>query len=453
MSRNAHADALIAFLNASPTPFHAVQTAADRLSALGAVQLDEKDAWSLKPGQTAFVTRNGSSLVAFRLPADVSRPKFRIAAAHTDSPCLKLKPRSPEPSANYRQWGVEVYGGVLYNSWLDRDLGVAGRVTRMDGGAIRSSLVRNEGKPFRIPQLAIHLDRGVNESGLILNAQRHLQPVLGLVGSGGQGPGGQGPGGQGPLGALAGGRTLEGWLEETLGAPFGSLTFELHLYDTSPAGYGGFDDEFIFSGRLDNLAMSHAALEAFCAEGAGPGSASGAAGTIQVAALFDNEEVGSTSAQGANSNLIQAVLERCLLALGRTREEIMAAMARSHIVSADMAHAIHPNYPEKHEPYHYPLINHGPVIKANASMRYATNAETSALFRGLCAKAAVPFQDFVNRTDLACGTTIGPHVAAALGIPTVDVGNPMLSMHSAREMCGSEDHGMMIRTLREFFRE
>jgi aspartyl aminopeptidase len=437
LSRNAAADALIAFLNASPTPFHAVETAADRLLALGAVELDEKDpAWHLKPGQTGFVIRNGSSIVALRVPADVTKPKFRIVAAHTDSPCLKLKPRSPDASANYRQWGVEVYGGVLYNSWLDRDLGVAGRVTRLDGGEIKSVLVRSEGKPFRIPQLAIHLDRGVNENGLVLNAQRHLQPVLGLMESSLQ------------AGQPSGGRSLEGWLEETLGAPFSSLTFELHLYDTSPAGYGGMDDDFIFSGRLDNLAMSHAALEAFCLEeGSGP-----ARDAIQVAALFDNEEVGSTSAQGANSNLIDAVLERALLALGRTREEALAALARSHMVSADMAHAIHPNYPEKHEPYHYPLINHGPVIKGNASMRYATNAETAALFRGLCGKAGVPVQDFINRADLACGTTIGPHVAAALGMPTVDVGNPMLSMHSAREMCGSEDHGMMIRTMREFFR-
>ena len=433
MSRNAHADALIAFLNASPTPFHAVEAAADKLLAGGATALDEKDAWHLKPGQTAFVIRNGSSIVALRLPKDVSRPRFRVAAAHTDSPCLKLKPHAPEPSANYRQWGVEVYGGVLYNSWLDRDLGVAGRVTRMDGGAIKSVLVRSEGKPFRIPQLAIHLDRGVNESGLILNAQRHLQPVLGLTDGEG------------------GGRSLEGWLEEALGAPFASLTFELHLYDTSPAGYGGFDDEFIFSGRLDNLAMSHAALEAFCQEGAAaPATARQA---IQVAALFDNEEVGSTSAQGANSNLIASTLERVLLALGCTREESLAALARSHLVSADMAHAIHPNYPEKHEPYHFPLLNHGPVIKGNANMRYATNAETSAHFRGLCGRAGSPVQDFINRTDLACGTTIGPHVAAALGIPTVDVGNPMLSMHSAREMCGSEDHGMMIRVLREFYRD
>jgi aspartyl aminopeptidase len=442
LSRNASADALIGFLNASPTPFHAVETATNRLIALGAVRLDEKEPWALKPGQTAFVVRNGSSIVALRAPNDVSRPKFRIVAAHTDSPCLKLKPRPPDPSANYRQWGVEVYGGVLYNSWLDRDLGVAGRVSLMEGGAVKSVLVRTEDRPFRIPQLAIHLDRGVNDSGLVLNAQRHLQPVLGLVDP-------SPPGIGAILGHARSDRSLEGWLEETVGAPFSALDFELHLYDTSLSGYGGLNDEFIYSGRLDNLAMSHAALEAFCLENGG----AAANGTIQIAALFDNEEVGSTSAQGANSNLISSVLERALLALGGSREGALAALARSHLISADMAHAIHPNYPEKHEPYHYPLLNRGPVIKGNANMRYATNGETAALFRGLCDRAGVPAQDFINRADLACGTTIGPHVAAALGMPTVDVGNPMLSMHSAREMCGSEDHGMMIRAFREFYRD
>jgi aspartyl aminopeptidase len=431
VARNPDADALIAFLNASPTPFHAVAESARQLAGVGAARLDEKQAWTLSPGRAAYVERNSSSIVALRLPDDVSPAaplRFRIVAAHTDSPCLKLKPRAPEPSANYRQWGVEVYGGVLYNSWLDRDLGVAGRVSLLDAGtagSVRSTLVRREDKPFRIPQLAIHLDRGVNDSGLVLNPQRHLVPVLGLADDPGRG--------------------FEGFLEEAAGAPFGSFAFELHLYDTTPAGYGGFEDEFVYSGRLDNLGMSHAALSAFCASSPEPQ-------TIQVAALFDNEEVGSVSAQGANSNLIAAVLERTLAALGRPREDMLAVLARSHIISADMAHAIHPNYPEKHEPNHFPLLNHGPVIKGNAGMRYATNAETAALFRGLCRRAGVPAQDFVNRADLACGTTIGPHMAASLGIPTVDVGNPMLSMHSAREMCGSEDHGMMIRALREFYR-
>lgn len=427
MPRNAHADALIAFLNASPTPFHAVTAAAERLASLGAMPWDEKEPWTLAPGQTAYVTRNGSSLVAVRAPRSLARPRFRIAAAHTDSPGLKLKPRPPESAGNYRQWGVEVYGGALFNSWLDRDLGVAGRVSRLRNGAVASLLVRSEDRPFRIPQLAIHLDRGVNESGLILNAQRHLVPVLGLADG-------------------ESGRSLEGWLEEAAGAPFRDLSFELHLYDTSPACYGGWDDEFVYSGRLDNLAMSHAILEAFLSE-----AADGEA--VQVAALFDHEEVGSTSAQGAISNLLESVLERTLSALGLDRAELPPALARSHLVSADMAHALHPNYPEKHEPFHFPLLGRGPVIKGNASQRYATNSETAALFRALCARAGSPVQDFVNRADLACGTTIGPHVAAALGIPTVDVGNPMLSMHSAREMCGSADHGLMIRVLREFFRD
>lgn len=429
MAQNAEADALIAFLNSSPTPFHAVESAAAQLRALGATALDEKEPWSLKPGQTVYLDRNRSSLLAFRMPANPASPRirFRILAAHTDSPCLKLKPNAPDASSNYSQWGVEVYGGVLFNSWLDRDLGVAGRISRMGGdGSVQSRLVRMDDKALRIPQLAIHLDRGVNESGLVLNAQRHLVPVTGL--------------------SDGGGRSFEGWLEESAGSPLGTFAFELLLYDRLPAGYGGFGDEFIFSGRLDNLAMSHAALQAFC--GGGPGE-----DTVQVIALFDNEEVGSVSAQGAVSNLISASLERVLLSLGRSREECLAALARSHMISADMAHAIHPNYPEKHEPSHFPLVNRGPVIKGNASMRYATNAETSALFRGLGARAGVPVQDFVNRTDLACGTTIGPHVSAALGIPTVDVGNPMLSMHSAREMAGSADHGLMIRVMHEFLRD
>jgi aspartyl aminopeptidase len=429
VAQNAEADALIAFLNASPTPFHAVQAAAEQLRAAGATALDEKDRWTLKAGQTVWVQRNDSSLLAFRLPANPASPRirFRILAAHTDSPCLKLKPNAPDPSANWMQWGVEVYGGVLYNSWLDRDLGVAGRVSRMgEDGRVTSRLVRMDQKPLRIPQLAIHLDRGVNESGLVLNAQRHLVPVTGL--------------------ADPAGRTFEGWLAEAAGGPMGSFSFELLLYDRTPAGYGGCDDEFVFSGRLDNLAMSHASLHAFCASRP-------AEEAVQVIALFDNEEVGSVSAQGAVSNLISASLERVLLALGRTREETLAALARSHMISADMAHAIHPNYPEKHEPFHYPLMNQGPVIKGNASLRYATNAETSALFRGLCQRAGVPVQDFVSRTDLACGTTIGPHVSAALGIPTVDVGNPMLSMHSAREMAGSVDHVLMIRVMHQFLRD
>lgn len=427
MSKNSSADSLITFLNASPTPFHAVTNIAKKLSELGALALDEKSTWQVKPWQLAYVTRNQSSIIAFRLPKEIAPTKiaFHIIAAHTDSPCLKLKPHAPEPFANYLQWGVEVYGGALFNSWLDRDLGIAGRITFSNSQGIQSQLVRFENKPVRIPQLAIHLDRGVNDSGLILNPQRHLTPIFGLT--------------------QPAQKSFEASLEEAVGVPFRELTSELHLYDTSPACYGGYDDEFIYAGRLDNLAMSHAALEAFANE-------TPSSNVIQVIALFDHEEVGSTSAHGANSNFIEAAIDRCIHTLGLTREEGMAALARSRLISADMAHAIHPNYPEKHEPNHYPLIGRGPVLKGNVNMRYASNSESSAHFKSLCKLAGVPWQDFITRTDLACGTTIGPHVAAALGIPTVDIGNPMLSMHSAREMCGSEDQGLMIRVMQEFLK-
>lgn len=427
MSKNTAADSLIHFLNASPTPFHAVETAVQKLSALGALALDEKTSWQIKPWRFAYLTRNQSSIVAIRLPSEMTPNQiaFHIIAAHTDSPCLKLKPRAPEPFANYKQWGAEVYGGALYNSWLDRDLGIAGRISYVNADGVQSKLVRLEEKPIRIPQLAIHLDRNVNDAGLILNPQKHLTPILGLTQ---------------PLQ-----KSFESSLEEIVGMPLQNCSTELHLYDTSPACYGGYDDEFIYSGRLDNLAMSHAALEAFASETAAPNH-------VQIIALFDHEEVGSTSAQGANSNLIEITLERIILSLGLTREDGFSALARSKLISADMAHAIHPNYPEKHEPNHFPLIGKGPVLKGNVNMRYATNSESAAHFKNLCKRAGVPCQEFISRTDLACGTTIGPHVSAALGISTVDVGNSMLSMHSAREMCGADDHGMMIRVMREFLK-
>ncbi len=449
MARNFDADSLITFLNASPTSYHAVEEAAQKLQTLGAKKLDEKTSWNLKPGELVYTIRNASSIIAFRLPEifDADKNTFHIIAAHTDSPCLKLKPNAQSSIANYQKWGVEVYGGVLYNSWLDRDLGLAGRITKHNASGLHSFLARMEMKPLRIPQLAIHLDRNVNENGLILNAQRHLSPILGLT---------DGDSTKGRYNSSANlspnspsafsqssSHGLENWLTEIAAAPLEEITFDLHLFDTSPAGYGGLDDEFIYSGRLDNLAMTHAALEALSRETASKY-------TVQMIALFDHEEVGSTSAQGANSNLLETVLERCNIAFGNSREQALAMQARSEMISADMAHAIHPNYPEKHDPEHFPLLNHGPVIKGNANQRYATTAETAARFKQVCQKAGIPVQNFVSRSDLACGTTIGPHLAASLGINTIDIGNPMLSMHSAREMGGSEDHGMMIRALRMF---
>lgn len=419
--RNPHADDLIAFLDASPTPWHAVAEAARRLEAAGFRRLKESEEWTLRPGDAAYVTRGDGTLAAFRVPRDAAPRPFHVAAAHTDSPGLRLKPRPRAAMHGYRQWGVEVYGGILRNSWLDRDLAIAGRVHRACATGEAAVLVRFDSRPVRIPQLAIHLDRAVND-GLALNPEQHLVPVLGQ-----------------------GDASLETLLEQATGLPFSDLAFDLCLVDAQRAGYGGLDDAFIHSGRLDNLAMSHAALSALLATPE-------ATGVIPVAVLFDHEETGSETAQGARSNFLPAVLERIALALGWSREAWLRQLPQSFLVSVDMAHALHPNYPERHDGLHFPLPNRGPVLKANASQRYATDAASAARFRGYAARAGVPVQDFVNRADLACGSTVGPGLAAGLGIPAVDAGNPMLSMHSARELCGADDPGMMIDVLGEVFK-
>jgi aspartyl aminopeptidase len=428
--RNPATDDLIAFLNAAPTPWHATVEATRRLEARGVNRLREDQSWTLRPGQSAYIVRGGGTIAALRIPSGFSVRKplpFHIIAAHTDSPCLRLKPLPPQSVQGYRQWGVEVYGGVLHNSWLDRDLGIAGRVFRP--GDREAKLVRFENHPIRIPQLAIHLDRTVNEQGLVLNAEKHLVPVMGQVG---------------------GSESLEALLERETGAPFSDLSFELCLYDTQPAGYGGLDDAFVYSGRLDNLAMCHAALSAFL--DAGTSDLSDQAQAVQVSVLFDHEEIGSVSAQGAKSNFLASVLERTALSLGLDREAWLRLLPQSFLFSADMAHALHPNYVERHDAQHFPLPNRGPVLKANASLRYATDADGAARFQGFARRAQVPVQNFVNRADLACGSTVGPGLSAELGIPAVDAGNAMLSMHSAREMCGADDSAPMIELMREFLK-
>lgn len=425
MARNFHADDLIRFLNKSPSPYHAVEEAARRLSETGVVILEEASSWSLAPGMSAYVIRGSGSLVAVRVPKEFSPAEplpFHIVAAHTDSPGLRLKPR-PQPAAyDYRQWGVEIYGGALYNSWLDRDLGIAGRVCRIGADSPKERRIRLEEHPLRIPQLAIHLDRTVNEQGLVLNPQKHLVPILGQLG----------------------GNTLESILGAATETPFSELAFDLCLYDRTPACYGGTDDAFIYSGRLDNLAMCHAALAAFleapCEK------------AIQVIALFDHEEVGSVSAHGAESNFLPSFLERVGTALGLDRETWLSLLPRSFLISADMAHGLHPNYPDKHEPDHFPLLNKGVVLKANAGLRYASDGFSAARFLGWAQRAGVETQRFLSRADLSCGSTVGPGLSAQLGVPTVDAGTSMLSMHSAREMCGSEDPGFMVALLREFLR-
>lgn len=419
---------LLAFLGESPTPFHAVASATARLLAAGFAPIAEGDDWSgLTPGRYVF-THGGSSLLAFVLPESKRLAGFRVVGAHTDSPNLRLKPSPEYKKEGYAQLGVEVYGGALLNSWLDRDLSLAGRIFVRDGDKIAPRLVRFTRPMLRVAQLAIHLDREINDKGLQLNKQDHLAPIFGL--------------------ARDDAPDLASMLAEAAGVAREAVVgSELMLYDVVPPTTGGRDEELVFSGRLDNLAMSHAAVRALV--DAAPGAASG--DLVPVAALFDHEEVGSESAYGAHSGFLPRALERIAVARGGAREDLHRALAGSLCVSADMAHAVHPNYASRHEERHKPVLNGGPVIKVNAQQRYATSGATAALFRDLCARAEVPVQHYAHRTDLPCGSTIGPIASTLLGIRTVDVGNPMLSMHSARELGGSKDPAMMTRVLSLFY--
>jgi aspartyl aminopeptidase len=377
----------------------------------------------------------GGSLVAWgnSEPARLAGG-FRIIGAHTDSPNLRVKPRPDTGRAGCRQVAVEVYGGALYNSWLDRDLGLSGRVALRPDRPERPSerrshgpggaLVRVDRPLLRIPQLAIHLDRGVNESGVKLNAQQHLVPMWGL-----------GPVAPGDFADL---------LAKELGVAAGDvLSWDVMLHDLSPAALLGADEELVSSARLDNLLSCWAATEALLATG--PGDAPG----VPVICLFDHEEIGSQSATGAAGTILPVVLERVALAAGLDRDGFLAALAGSLCISSDGAHATHPNYPERHEAGHQIALDGGPVLKINANVRYATDAPGAAHFKLAAERAGVPVQEFVTRTDLPCGSTIGPVTAATLGIPTVDVGVAQLSMHSARELCGAADPVRLAAVLTE----
>ncbi len=422
-------DDLLAFLRESPTPFHAVACATARLRAAGFREVAEADDWSsLAPGGYAFA-HGGSSLLAFVIPEGKKIAGFRLVGAHTDSPNLRLKPSPEYRKEGYAQLGVEVYGGALLNSWLDRDLSLAGRVLlTTDSTALEIQLVRFTRPMLRVAQLAIHLDRDVNEKGLVLNRQEHLAPIFGLDREG-----------SGSLYAL---------IADHLGLASSRIKgSELMLYDVNPATLGGRDDEMIFSARLDNLAMSHAAIWSLIEASKKPDRDD----LVPVAALFDHEEVGSETAYGAHSSFLPRALERIVTGRGGSREAFHRALAGSLCVSADMAHAVHPNYESRHEARHKPALNGGPVIKVNSQQRYATSGATAALFRSLCGRVGVPVQHYAHRTDLPCGSTIGPIASTLLGIRTVDVGNPMLSMHSIRELSGAQDPAMMTRVLTEFY--
>lgn len=413
---------LLRFIDDSPAPRLAAETLTERLVAGGFARCSlTDDAWSLPPG--GYFVQRGATVIAFRLRGPRAR-RFAAVGAHTDSPHLRLKPRTAYANEGVLQLGVEVYGGALWNSWLDRDLGLAG-VVFTAGGEERT--VRLHRPLARVPQLAVHLDRKVNDEGLKLNPQTHLPPVWGLVGEGGD--------------------PAERFLKLVSDAagvpPTELLSWDLSLYDLTPSALGGVDGEFIFAPRLDNLASCHAGLLALLDAEAGVDD------TVPVLACFDHEEVGSASVDGADGTLFATVLERIVTATGGDRGAFHAAVAGSLMLSADMSHGVHPNYPDRHEPRNKPALGGGPVLKSNHNLRYGTSAATAARLRRLARDAGVPLQDFATRTDIACGSTIGPITASRLGMPVVDLGDPMWSMHSARECAATADHPRYVALLRQ----
>jgi aspartyl aminopeptidase len=406
---------LLAYIDGSPSPFHACATAGEQLEGAGFAPLSESDPWPTGPGK--HYLRRGGSLVAWATgAAHGPGTPFRIIGAHTDSPNLRVKPLPDAGRAGYRQLAVEVYGGALLNSWLDRDLGLSGRVAVRGSKGPVERLLRVDRPILRVPQLAIHLDREISTNGLLLNAQQHLSPVWGI--------GDVTPGAFGSFVA----EHLDVEASEV-------IAWDLMLHDVTPSTLAGASDELVSAARLDNLCSSWAALEALLAVADDAGSP----GPIPLVVLFDHEEIGSTSDRGAASTLLPAVTERIGLSLGGGRDDHLRALAGSMCCSADMAHATHPNYADKHEPGHPIAINGGPVLKVNSNVRYASDATSSAALVLACEQADVPLQRYAHRSDLPCGSTIGPITASVMGISTVDVGAPQLAMHSARELCGAHD--------------
>lgn len=419
---------LLSFLQESPTPFHATRNLASRLAAAGFTRLYEGEAWHLEPGNRYWLTRNDSSIIAFIYGhSPLTETGIRMLGAHTDSPCLKVKPRAELNRRGYYQLGVEVYGGALLAPWYDRDLSMAGRVTYCDErGHIASELIDFERPIATVPSLAIHLDREANNARSI-NPQKDIVPLLLQL-----------PAEDSVVPGLRGLLQIELQRANPALVVKQVLDYEISFYDTQPPALIGLEENFIASARLDNLLSCFIGLQSLLEAG------------NEVSSLLictDHEEVGSASCCGAKGPMLQNFLDR-LLPDAETRVRVIE---RSMMISADNAHGIHPNFMDKHDENHGPLLNRGPVIKVNANQRYATTSETSAVFRMLCDQEEVPVQAFVARTDMGCGSTIGPIVASEVGVKTIDVGVPTFAMHSIRELAGVSDGWYLYKVSRAFF--
>jgi aspartyl aminopeptidase len=413
------AQALLDFIDASPSPWHAVATTKAMLDANGFKPLIENQPWQYRKNGKYYVVRDGSSLIAFIVgDKPIADTGFRIVGAHTDSPGLRLKPKAGFASQGHAQLGVEVYGGPIL------------AMVRKDD-ALHSHLIHFKTPMVRLPNLAIHMNREVNDKGLVLNKQTGLPLIFGFASDSAEAH---------HLLTQALASQIEA---DTKDIAKDIVSWDLNVYDTQQGVLWGLNQEFIANSQLDNLASCHAAIEALLATSK-PEATS-------ICALFDHEEVGSESATGASGSFMTDVMARICASTNTSTEDRLRGIANSFFISADMAHAFHPNHAGSYEPCHHVMLNQGPVIKTNANQRYSTNAETAARFIQLCEQANVPYQQYAHRTDLGCGSTIGPILAAQLGMASVDVGNPMWAMHSIRESAGVQDHAYMITVLKQHF--
>lgn len=421
---------LIDFIYNSPTAFHAVSTSKELLESNGFIELDSCNLWDLKIGGKYYVTKNSSAIVAFTINSDnIEKEGFRIIGSHSDSPSFRIKPNAEMGvEKTYLKLNTECYGGPILSTWLDRPLGIAGRVIIKTGDIMSpKEVIVNLDKPACIiPNIAIHMNRSVNE-GYSFNKQKDMLPLVGLLNE-----------------SLEKDNFLLKELQNILGVDIDDIMdFDLFLYEFEKGSLIGVNEEFISSGRLDNLSMAHASLNALI-------NAKGSKG-INVVAVFDNEEVGSSTKQGADSNMLLNILERICISLGKTREEFFTSIYSSFMVSSDLAHAVHPNIPEKHDPTNRPVMGNGPVIKINANQAYTSDAYSIAIYKSICKEANVKYQEFVNRSDERGGSTIGPISSTHIDIPSVDVGSPILAMHSIRELGSVEDHCSIYKTFHKFY--
>lgn len=421
---------LIDYIYESPTSFHAVNNAKLALEKSGFTEIKEDESWELHTGGKYFVTKNNSALIAFVVGnGELEKDGFRIIGAHTDSPGFRIKPNPDiEIENSYVKLNTEVYGGPILNTWMDRPLSIAGRVVLKGKNPFcPDAKFININRPLMIiPNLAIHMNRNIN-SGIELNRQKHLLPLLALVSD-----------------EFERGHYLAEIIANELSVPQGDiLDFDLFLYEFQKGSILGADREFISSGRLDDLSMVYAGIKAI--------SDSRVNMSTNVMVCFDNEEVGSTTKQGANSPMLYSILERIAINLDKDKDEFYRAISRSFMISCDLGHALHPNYQEKCDPVNRPVINKGPVIKLSASQSYTTDGVSSAVYKSICSEAGIPVQTFVNRSDERGGSTIGPISSSHINIASVDMGLAILSMHSVRELGGVKDYSYSIKSFKKFY--